>query len=267
MRTTTALSMAMAAVTGLSLSLSANGASAGVELASHRANYQLSLHNGSRASGMQSVRGLLVMETREGCEGHISNQELAFVADLADAPSFNYAVRFSSWESIELDQLRFTVKSYDSGHMVDEFEGKASLDDKTSQAVYSKPENSSIELPADTIFPTEHMRKLVQSAMAGELVVRSNVFDGSGPDALTSVTAIIGRAQTVSAEVEPLVGQQSWPISLAYYGLNSTSDLPEFEISFNMTVEGILHDLVLDYGEFALAAKTGRHRNVRDASL
>lgn len=241
--------------TACSWTLPATDAQAGVELLSHRANYQLSLYRGSRNSDMQAVRGLLVMETREGCEGYVSNQELAFVADLNVGPSFNYSVRFSSWESAALDRLRFTVKSYSDGDVYEEFEGSAEIAKEGSQAVYKKPREEEIDLPGDTIFPTAHMQRLVESAQAGKLIVRSNVFDGSGPDALTSVTASIGHAQVISADRDLLGGQTSWPVSLAYFPLEGDSDLPDFEISFQMTPEGVLHDLVLDYGDFALAGE------------
>lgn len=228
---------------------------ASVELLSHRANYQLQLHEASQASGMEAVRGLLVMETREGCEGHVSNQELAFVAQLVEGPDFNYAVRFSSWESPTLDRLRFTVTSFDNGQVFEEYEGSAALEGTAGQANYNKPEDVSIDLPAGTIFPTEHMKRLVESAANGQMVVNSHVFDGSGPDALTSVTAVIGQARAVADDRSELAGETTWPVSLGYYSLDGANDLPEFQISFNMTADGVLHDIVLDYGDFALAGE------------
>ena len=91
------------------------------------------------------------------------------------------------------------------------------------------------------------------------------VFDGSGPDALTLVTAVIGEARDGkdAAGGEP---QRQWPVSLAYFRLDdaaaegvvdrSARDMldagPDFEISFTLGSGGVLQDVVLDYGDFAM---------------
>lgn len=243
------------AIAAASLSALGTPALAGVELLSHRANYELRLHEASQNSGMAGVHGLLVMENREACEGFITNQELAFVAELTAGLSINYSFRFSSWESPDLNEMRFTVKSFDNGNLSDEFEGSARRGDGLPSVDYAKPEGIAIDLPVGTIFPTEHMQQLVQSAIDNKMVMNSEVFDGSGPDNLTSVTAIIGRSQSVAADGGAVQDETSWPVSLAYYPVQGPSDLPEFEISFNITPEGVLHDIILDYGDFAMAAE------------
>jgi hypothetical protein len=55
---------------------------------------------------------------------------------------------------------------------------------------------------------------------------------------------------------EPLADQaddeRRWPVSMAYYELATQSDTPKFEASFLLGEDGVLRDLVLDYGDFKL---------------
>jgi hypothetical protein len=229
-----------------------------VDLLSHRAAYRLSLADAGATSGLTGVQGGLVMEWRAGCDGWISNQRLGFVADTTEGSGFSYDVRFTSWESLDDTQLRFNVRSFDDGSMTDEFRGEASLKNPGAdgEVHYSEPEGETIRLPEGTVFPTGHVRKLIEAAERGQLVVDSEVFDGSGPDALTRVSAVIGQARMVevaaSAGGAPATSEKRWPVSLAYHSLTTQSETPDFEISFAMNDGGVLYDLMLNYGDFTL---------------
>jgi hypothetical protein len=229
-----------------------------VNLLPHRAAYRLSLADAESGSAVAQVRGGLVLEWRAACDGWLSQQRLGFVAESDEGPGFTYDVRFSSWESRDNTQLRFNVRSFDGPRMQEEFRGLAKLEAPGGKgtARYSLPEGDVVELPAGTIFPTEHVADLVEAAQAGERVVSRQVFDGSGENALTRATAIIGRPEAVR-----LAGgtgeERRWPVGIAYFGEGKAEDdaLPQFEISFDLSEGGVLHDVKLDYGEFTLDAR------------
>ena len=243
-------------VVGALAALGSAAADARVDLLSHRAVYRLSLVDSDRSIGVTSVDGGLVLEWRASCEGSISNQRIGFVASLGDGPGFVYDVRFSSWESPDNTRLRFNVRSFDDGHLFEEYRGEAKLDGKggAGHASFVAPADEEIELPRGTLFPTEHMRRLVESAERGDVVVSHDLFDGSGLEGLSRVTAVIGRAQAAERP-SPDDAERSWPVSLAYFTTAGVDDLPSFEIMFDLTERGVLHDLVLDYGDFALKAE------------
>ena len=226
-----------------------------VDLLSHRAAYRLSLAESDTPGGLTAVRGALVMEWRASCEGWLSTQQLGFVADTAEGQGFAYDVRFSSWESLDDRQLRFNVRSFDENGETEVFRGRASLDgpDGPGVVTYAEPADvDDVELPGGTMFPTRHVRTLIQAARDGRSVVTHEVFDGSGPEALTRVTAAIGQAHPGDAAGAP--GQQLWPVSLAYYGVAAPEETPQFELSFELAPDGVLYDVTLDYGEFTLKA-------------
>lgn len=237
----------------LLVGLAAPGAQA-VELLPHRAVYELSLLDQAGRGGMTDVYGGLFMEWRESCEGWLNRQQLAFVAEVADGPNVSYDVRFSSLETPGDGAMRFFVRSFDDGKLVDDFKGEASMAADGGRAVYEQPEGLEVALPAGTLFPSAHMRHLIESAERGDLMMSNEVFDGSGPDALNMISAVIGEAapQTGRPAVQ---GRKSWPVSLAYFSIPPVNDLPDSEVSFFMTERGVLFDIKLDYGDFALSGK------------
>jgi EipB-like len=226
------------------------GAAASVELLSHRAAYRLSLVSADRDSGIAGVRGGLVVEWRASCDGWLSHQRLGFVAATEEGPGFTYDVRFSSWESRDDTKLRFTMRAYDDGELGEEFRGEAALDGpgRGGEVRFTVPDKDPMALPAGTIFPTQHVRQILEAARAGEQFVAHEVFDGSGEDGLSRVTAVIGEPR----EIE---GERRWRVNLAYYdlaGANGGDVLPAFELAFDVNEGGVLHEVRLDYGEFAL---------------
>lgn len=225
-----------------------------VDLRSHRAAYRLSLAEADPASGLTAVRGGLVLEWREDCDGWLSQQRLGFVGSAGEGPGFTYDVRFSSWESRDNTRLRFNVRSFDAAELTEEFRGLAVLEAPGAEgaARYAVPEGKEVELPAGTIFPTAHVQRIIDAARAGEKVVSHSVFDGSGEDALTRVTAVIGAPR--QATDESGTETTRWPVSLAYFGYGAQDSLPQFQISFELAETGVLYGATLDYGDFSLKA-------------
>jgi hypothetical protein len=223
-------------------------AAAFAELASHRAAYRLSLDARDEATDIDSVRGGLVLEWRGGCDGSITHQRLSFVAAMPDGPGFTYDVRFSSFESTDATRFRFSTRAYDDGAIAEETRGEASLAGLggAGEARFTLPPDTALALPQGTVFPTEHLRQVLGAARDGQRFLVHDVFDGSGEDGLSRVTAVIGAPR----EVE---GLRRWPVNLAYYPIGGADPTPEFELAFELGATGILHGVRLDFGDFSLA--------------
>ncbi|MCS6877662.1 MAG: DUF1849 family protein [Geminicoccaceae bacterium] len=223
-----------------------------VELVPHRAAYRVTLAPHSRGP-VTEVRGGLVLEWRAGCEGWVSNQRLGFVAGREDGSSFSYDVRFSSWESRDGTELHFSVTSFENGKTGEEIRGRAELEAPggPGRAVFVLPAESEMALPPGTLFPTRHIAELIRAAERGERFVAHLVFDGSGENALSNVSAVIGPAR--SGPEGP-----RWPVTLAYFGVGSADPTPDFTIGFELDARGVLHAVTLDYGEFVLEGRLDR---------
>jgi hypothetical protein len=228
------------------------------ELQPHRAAYRLKLASSAAAIGFVDVRGALVLEWRAGCDGWLSQQRLGFVAATEEGDGLSYDVRFSSWESRDRTRIRFTLRSFDGPQMYEEYRGEAALTAPggAGRARYVRPEAIELELPAGTMFPTEQIARLIEDARAGRRFTHYTVFDGSGPDALNTVSAVIGEPKRILlADGRSL---EQWPVALAYFPPESTADEPAFEIAFDLDERGILYDVRLDYGDFVLEGELDR---------
>lgn len=225
---------------------------AAVELVPHRAGYRVGLAPTSRGP-VSEVRGGLVLELRATCEGWISNQRLGFAAIRDDGSNFSYDVRFSSWESRDGTELRFSVTSFEDGGLSEEVRGHARLEAAggPGRAVFVMPEGLELDLPAGTLFPTRHLEALIRAAQSGERFITHTVFDGSGTDGLSNVSAVIGAAKESTQ-------RQRWPMQLAYFGLLSREPVPNFTIAFELDEQGILHSVTLDYGLFTIEGRLDR---------
>jgi hypothetical protein len=226
----------------------------------HLAAYRLALHGKERSSALTDVKGGLVIEWRLACDGWLSRQRLSFAATAEDGPGFSHDVRFSSWEALDGSRMRYTIRSYSADGVEKEYRGEARLEPGGAGGVasFSTPEAKEIKLPPGTIFPTEHLQRVLTGADKGMRLLSHDVFDGWGFDALTQITSVIGsprKIETHTGAATDSSSESAWPISMAYYNVEHPTDTPEFEANFLLSEKGVLRDLVLDYGDFSLDAK------------
>jgi hypothetical protein len=237
----------------------AGAALAQAALQPHVAAYRLGLDSRGGASALIEVRGGLVIEWQQNCDGWLSRQRLGFVGRLEGGGTISHDVRFSSWESTDGSNLRFAVRSFENDHLQKEFRGVAEIkEDSGGIAEFTTPHEQTVILPPGTIFPTEHIQLVLQAAEAGSRFVSHEVFDGYDFDALTQVTSVIGAPQALQpgSGIEAPDGSDSaWPLSMAYYNVARDEEEPDFETTFLIDDKGILYDVGLDYGDFRLEAE------------
>jgi hypothetical protein len=230
---------------------------AGAMLQPHVAAYRLSLASEPNVGiPFTEVRGGLVIEWRRACDGWLSRQRLAFVGTFEEGGGLSHDVRFSSWEALDGSQMRYSYRSYGDQELEEDFRGEARLEPSAGGvATFSEPSAREIKLPPQTIFPTAHIEQVLDAARAGSRFVTHQVFDGAGFDSLTQITSVIGQPQTVAPSADDKQGGgRAWPVSMAYYDLHESSATPKFEAEFLLGENGVLRDVILDYGDFQLDA-------------
>lgn len=249
----------------LFLSIESAGA---VDLAAHRAIYDMTLLKASRNSDVSAMEGEMFLEWADACDGWTVNQKVRMVSQLRDGPQMENHFNFSSWESYDGLRFRFAMRSLNMGDPVEQVAGSAYIRDegKGGHVQFSAPEGAELELPAGTMFPSSHLIMLVEQAMAGARHFERTVFSGSGMDSLNPVSVFIGNPiagdeemphHVREGEKQPfagLVGHKSWPVGLAYYPIASGGAEPEFEVDYRLFEHGVAADLTLNYGDFVLSA-------------
>ena len=227
-------------------------------LVPHRAFYELELAGGS--SGLVAADGAYAVEWRAHCEGVASRQRLWFVGRLPGGGTLDYDVRFSTFETADGRRMRFSMRSYQGNALVEQFRGQARMPKQggAGRATYTVPDDVEMRLPPGTVFPKRHIDQLIARAEKGDPVATFTLFDGAGigNDALALVTAAIGNPVALPADAQ---AERAWPVALAYHALaDGAADVPIFELAFELAADGVMRDVLLDYGAFALEADLER---------
>ena len=235
------------------------------DLAAHRAIYDLRLLSGGGGADFTDVTGKLYIDWNDVCDGWTLTQHVRMVFSGRSGNTFNNDFSFSSWESRDGNEFRYTMRSTTNDKLNEQVEGRAELDPDRVGGVarFSKPDDSSVALPAGTLFPTEHLVLTLEHALAGGSVLTRNVFSGTGDDSLNEVSAFIGPliavndgherlSKTNPSAAAALRGLRSWPVAMAYFPYGTGDYEPEFEVHFQVMENGVSPSMDFDYGSFAI---------------
>jgi hypothetical protein len=143
----------------------------------------------------------MFIEWQEVCDGWTINQRMRFQMADSEGDRSDTDISFSSWESRDGLSYRFTMRSMRDGEVNETLRGRASLEGKGKggKAVFAEPEGLELDLPAGTLFPTEHTLELIRLGEAGDRHLSRMVFDGATDDGALEVNAIIGAKKNPAA--------------------------------------------------------------------
>ncbi|MBT3071523.1 cell envelope integrity EipB family protein [Rhodomicrobium sp. Az07] len=243
-----------------------------IELAPHRAIYDLVLERTGAGSNISDIRGQLIYDfTGSACEGYKLNTRLVTEIYDREGKQSTTDTRSESVEDGKGRRFRFNTSQYmnKSPKPVDATSGlavRASRGGRESVKVtLYKPRKGSFTLPGNIYFPTQHSIAVLKAAKAGETRLQADFFDGSDKGTkVYETTTVIGAPLQLAANsqlphlknAEVLDAIQSWPVVVSYYEQNGKKDgLPTYEVSFRIYANGVSRKLMLDYGAFALSGE------------
>lgn len=237
-----------------------------VPLAAHRAVYELALEEGATSKTIEAARGRILYEfTGSACEGY--TQTFGQIVELSGGDIGNRvsATRSTSFEEADGSMLRFNVQNRSPSGETEDRDGIGQKEGAGISVTLKKPKPESFKL-ADAIFPTAHVKKIIEAAKAGETTLTATVFDGSDKDNEGHDTfAVIGKPVAEGAEeIEPSLRAAGWdkmarwPVSVSYFEPGATNQTPQYIVSFELLENGVSRKLKLDYGEFALKGEISR---------
>ena len=134
-----------------------------VVLAPHRATYEMKLSVARPNSGNVEVKGNMVLETVDACDAWSVKQRIKLTFLRNDGEEFETDSNFTSYESKDGLELRFSVRNIQDQEVEEELRGHADLEGNggKGRASFTLPEVRSFELPAGTIFPTTHLALII----------------------------------------------------------------------------------------------------------
>jgi hypothetical protein len=238
--------------------------SASIPLAPHRAIYDLKLGQLRGKRSLEAVRGRIVYDFAGNmCDGY----DLRFrqVTEL-DSGEGKYALsdlRSTSWEEGGARSLRFDSQNFLDRKLVDSVDGHADKGTAGVTVTLMKPQPKTMDI-GTAVFPSEHMRRIIAAARAGEKLLEVTVYDGSenGDKVYQSLT-VIGKtiAPNEHAPTDAAAGQaafanlERWPVTISYFdrAKQGGEQTPVYAISFEAYENGVARALLLDYGDFTVA--------------
>jgi hypothetical protein len=244
--------------------MTAAGMAASAQIVPHRAAYTLSLGSAKPSSGIAAIEGGMYIDWQEICDGWTISQRMRFSLVDGDGESIDNDISFSSWESKDGLAYRFTVRTVRGGEVTEELRGRAKLEGRGlgGKAEFTEPPGEVMELPAGTLFPTEHTIVLIDKAVAGERLLSRLVFDGASLDGALEVNAVIGPKQASEAPAAPridaIAGRPYWRVRMAFFKPAESNGEPEYETSTGMLDNGVGRDFLFEYGDFSIRAKLDR---------
>lgn len=245
----------------------AAGADVATALASHRAVYDLKLLRAEGKRGLQSVRGRILYDfSGSACEGYVLQFRQVSELDTGEGKVALSDLRSSTWEDGAAKDFRFNSQNYVNDEVANTVDGRAERRNGKVVVGLTKPKKAVFDLEANIVFPTEHMRLIIEAARAGKTMLEFPVYDGSeNGERIYNTLTVIGReiASGGPAPDDAAAGQPSlaalkrWPVTISYFDRTSKGgeQTPAYAISFQIYENGVSRALVLDYGDFAVAGE------------
>jgi hypothetical protein len=267
---TRAYTYSLAAVSALALPLmtAIPSAQAGaIALAPHRAVYDLKLLRAPGKRQVEAVRGRILYDfSGSPCEGYVLQFRQVSELDSGEGKVALSDLRASTWEEGEAKVFRFNSTNYLNQKPVESADGHADRDAEGVTVQLGKPELKSFKISPDTVFPAEHMRRIIEAAQAGKTILEFPVYDGSenGQKVFDTLT-VIGhpippdqkKPTDAAAGYPALANMTRWPVTISYFDRSTPGgeQTPVYAIGFEMFENGISRALSLDYGDFIVAGE------------
>lgn len=258
---------ALVCVAGLISVLPAPAAAAGA-LVPHRAIYDMELGDVAQGAGVAALSGRMVYEfSGSACEGY--SVSFRFVTKLLNTAGTAQVtdLRTSSFEDPNALAYQFLSKTYVDQKLVDSTRGSVAVDAGSKTVNLKEPEEKTLPIDVETLFPTEHLRKIIETGLSGGTFLAADVFDGSDTgDKVYATTAVIGTAkqETIpmsdapTAPASTIDGATYWPVSVAYFDKDMSDhgeEMPSYQLAFKLYDNGISRELTLNYGDFTIKGK------------
>ena len=243
-----------------------------VELVPHRAVYDLKLASARGNKPVEFVRGRILYDfSGSACEGYALQFRQVSEIDAGEGALMTTDLRATTWEDAAAKTFRFNSQNYVDQKLKTTVDGRAERAGPRVGVNLNKPAAKKFGLDQNGIFfPTDHMRRIILAARAGQTLLEGPVFDGSdNGDKIYDTLSVIGapiepqtkKPDDAAAKDEVLLNMRRWPVSISYF--ERTNDKPNkpgeqtpiYSIRFELYENGISRALSLDYNDFVIAGE------------
>ncbi|GJE17777.1 cell envelope integrity EipB family protein [Methylobacterium marchantiae] len=267
-------SSTLVAVVSLLTVSGATAVAAPIRLAGHRAVYDLSLVESRGARAVESARGRIVLDfSGDACKGYTMQTRQVTELDSGETGKRLSDLRNTTFEGGDGHTFRFKTNTVLNGSPSAAVDGTAESGAEALKVKLKEPKRDQYTENGPVLFPTFHMRRVIEAAQAGETTMSAKVFDGSDDGRkIFDTLAVIGKPITA---VEPakasgeadrdkplrdgeMASMKRWPVTLSYFTSGQGERTPVYVLTFLLYENGVSGGLSLNYGDFTIAGDLTR---------
>ena len=241
--------------------VTAEALAAGIaRMAAHRAAYRLDLTS-SRDNSISAVRGAMVFDVADACEGWATRQRMTMTVTDRDGNDVETVSDYATYEAKDGSRLRFSLVQTTQGSVSTRVLGEAELKPDGSGIVrFVEPAAREDALPPGTLLPMRHTAVSVETARAGRRILVSPLFDGTSDDGAQDTTTIIsGWGATPGAPRFPMLADMlSGRMRIAFFERGAPTGgaaQPEYEVGLRYFDNGVADEITMDFGDFAVGGR------------
>jgi hypothetical protein len=237
------------------------------ELASHRAVYELKLAHTRGNSPAVAARGRILYDfSGSACEGYALQFRQVSELDNGEGKVSLSDLRSTTWEDGAAKKFIFKSQNYLNETLIDSVDGQAERQHDKVAVSLTRPAAKTFDLEAAMVFPTDHMRRIIEAAREDKNILELPIYDGSekGEKVYNTLT-VIGPAIAPNERVptdaaagsQALAGLKRWPVTVSYFDKSASGgdQAPVYAIKFELYENGVSRALMLDYNDFAISGE------------
>ncbi|WP_455482353.1 cell envelope integrity EipB family protein [Bartonella sp. B35(2025)] len=238
------------------------GAEEPIFVAPHRAIYDFQLDSTSNEMAILGMSGRMVYElTGSICQGYTTRFRFISRIYIEDMPVRLTDQQTTSYETGDSRTFHFNVTDQVGQDIMHNAEGFAERTQDGITVKLKKPQEKEYKL-AMAEFPILQLKNIIRHAKAGRHFYHATVFDGTNKaDKVIKESIVIGEKKieipnTEMKKLGKLDEEGYWPVTISYFDDTENKDgLPVYRTSFLLYENGVMRDLHVDYGTFAVRAK------------
>ena len=230
-------------------------------LVPHRAVYYMNLSKSGSNGGLTGARGVMTYEFKDQCDAWTVESKVYMRLRYGNHPEIENVRSIVTWEAKDGLGFRFRVNETTNGKKTEEIKGVAALDGRGLGGVaeYTRPTAQRVILPKGTLFPTAHLKILIQHSIDGGKHITKAIFDGATLDNPYEVSAVIGAGvgnKKMPARLTKVLKEAlNWKIRLAYFPVNDSKQTPDVELGIEMREDGIVNRILQEFGKYSVEAR------------
>lgn len=230
-------------------------------LVPHRAVYDVNLSSVQSGSGISSVKGEMLAEWSQSCDGWALDHRTLFDISYTQGGTVRLTSSVATWEALSGLEYHFDITNAINGKVTEKYEGRGQLANQHDggQVNYIIPKREPMKLARETVFPMIHTRRVLDATASAPAIRSMLVFDGMSKEGSFRVNAVIGKpAPLTGSKLEGLSNRRSWPLQMAYFSVSGREPEPEHEVGMRIYDNGVGDEMLLDFGDFKVKADLKR---------